>query len=314
MSMSLNACVSMWLLAVTMGEVTLEEIHAKWRERADRTRSIRLTWDEDRGSGKVTGLVFTLGERGSEFRLDNQIQNTPARYVSVCSDLGCRTYFPGTGAQPGTGCIWPRGDLSFHQAPIVDALRPLEPMMHELPLDKYELTRFRAEIDGEELIVLEEPAGGRSFELSSQLWVDPLRDYAPRKYVSKVNGKTSIWYLCEYEQHATGVYLPSRWEAHFGDSEKVTAHVTKIETGLSLPESEFNIEFPLHTNVADKISGVEYYIDRSGQRIPNGGGRPAPRPAPAPVLRHTAWGAVLATVATLAVIVLFLFRRRLSSE
>ncbi|OAI57786.1 hypothetical protein AYO47_07585 [Planctomyces sp. SCGC AG-212-M04] len=317
MSMMLtSACGALWLLAISSGEVTLEEIHAKWRERADRTRSIRLTWDEDRGSSKVTGLVFTLGQQLSEFRLDNQIQNSPDRYVSVCSNSGCRTYFPRPGGQPGLGCIWPRGDLSFHQAPLVDALRPFEPRMHEVPLDKYQLTKFRGKIDDDELIVLEEPTGARSFQLSSQIWVDSQRDFVPRKCVEMAGGKVAAWYLCEFEKHAAGVYLPSRWESHLGNLEKVAAQVTQIEAGLSLRESEFTIEFPLHTEVADKTTGAEYYIDRSGQMTPNGAGRPSPRPAlaPSPVQNQAGWGALLATVATLAVFVVFLYRRRLSSE
>src|SRR5215213_8945186 len=99
MSMMLTAaCGALWLVAVGTGEVTLEEIHARWRERTERSRSIRLTWDEDRGSARVTDIQFTLGQQPSQIRLDNETlsggPNLPGRrYLSVCNDMDCRGYF-----------------------------------------------------------------------------------------------------------------------------------------------------------------------------------------------------------------------------
>jgi len=319
MSMTLAAvCSASWLLVMSVGEVTLEEIHSKWRERTERSRSIRLTWDENRGSAKATGIQFTLGAQPSQIRLDNEMSGGPAfpavRYVSTCNDVDCRGYFPGPRGSGG-GHVWPKNDLSLFQLPIVQALRPFEAKLNEPTLDKYVLTKFRVKVKGDECIVLEEPFGARSFTLQSQVWVDPERDYVPRKFVEMVQGKESgAWYVCDYEKHATGVYLPSQWEAHFSDEEHITARVTKIETDLGLPDREFTIDFPPDTVVADKIAGEEYYIDRSGKKTMRVA-QATRTPAQAAINRPMPWGgAVLAVVVTFGVIVVFLFRRRFSDE
>ncbi len=296
-SVCITAGIAVSLLALGTSTPTLEQIHAKWRHRTEQSHSMRLTWEESRGSTTVPAVQLTFGRLPGQLQLRDETtaaggNGTP--YLSTFDGTHGKGYFPGAIGRPGTGVIWPKGDVNLFQLPVIQTLRPLEPGLQDLTLDKYVLTDRTTDINGVQCLVLEEPMGARSPGLRSEVFVDPARDFVPCQYVESVQEKVAAEYTCEFQQQPNGVYLPFRWEARFGDSERVVAQVTNIELDLALNESEFSLPFPPNTIVSDKIRDEEYYIDASGQMTSRQAPGPARQVTKPGVNRDWLWGSLMA--------------------
>lgn len=100
-----------------------------------------------------------------------------------------------------------------------------------------------------------------------RLWVDPARDHIILRSTIESGGLVRKRTDVDYAK-VSGVWIPSKWEVHSlsrdGASDRViSASVTHCDLNQPIADSEFDIEFPTGTVVAD-LRNHENYILREG--------------------------------------------------
>jgi hypothetical protein len=180
------------------------------------------------------------------------------KQVSVYDGLLTRTFFPDL-IQPGGG---PSGaidrgirDMTGKRfSPLMMAFRGDDPTLCEYSTDKLKPADGVLSIDGDECKEYRLLAG-RSTATTS-LWLDPARDYLPRRICVKNGGSVTRQTDVTYRRDDAGRWVPASWVSTYSFLPRypvvtTTRTVLDVQFNVPQPAEQFELQFPPGTTVGD---------------------------------------------------------------
>lgn len=204
------------------------------------------------------------------FRGDNV--NIQSREVLAYNGLVGKRYFPEVTATRGQHLGFmvakgpPRNFASPYLIPIWFHVRSREPLLNSIEIDGAQPTDRTEMIDGRSCRVFRlELAVNREI----LFWLDPARDYIPCR-ILRQNGTNILWQNdITYQAHPQLGWLPSAWKfLRYTEGgplvESWETTVADVRVNEPIDAAEFELSFPVETQVIDEETGQQYVVQTDG--------------------------------------------------
>jgi hypothetical protein len=247
------------------------------------------------------------------------------RVVSVYDGLLAKELFPDL-KQPDGGAsgIIQKGINDLHvdrSSPLLTAFRGDDPALCAFSTDKLKPADGVTSIDGAECKEYRLVAG--TPPITDTFWLDPARDYLPRRITTTQKGSVLSQIDITYRRDDTVRWVPASWvheRPSAGKNSVETTRVTVLDLRLNVPiaAEQFELQFPPGTEVADYHTGKPtqgklYRVDPDGilREVPPAARNPATVGTKvfAFMDRYTPWIVTVGIVVVLGGIVLYVLHR-----
>jgi len=290
----------------TLGEVTIRDIEAHWKEREKRMPCLKLNWTESRfyrrGAFTDGRSPFGEGAGGTWPAEDTVVEftrsllydggrlrfNDDGRYLSPTPD-GRRAFL-----RIQTTKTWNLrefrmfqdreywhnpGQISAHHRDIHGDAQFRPPMLacwplgasNGIPLDAYRIGRTFS-LGGTDLVVLEK-VRRMEHDSDAELWVERAAPFLLVRARGYSGMLLASELTIEYVRPASGQAYPHRWKRIFfaedgGYEMTAEASVTSHDFEPTVNDRDFHIEFPPNTWVWDRRPGEpeQYILREDGSR------------------------------------------------
>jgi len=236
----------------------------------------------DHGLACETQMTLTVDEK-RRFRFDvhekvwaaEKSAYVPKEQIDAFDGPLRRNFF-----SRGVSTSYPLAFISKHDPPtvlnginslaITMVYRPFDMMMiNRLVPEKIQLSAEQATIDGHPCIIVEQVEGN----YGRRVWADTSRDYVPVRWVSGPDGRRSMQIDISYSKDAKYGWVPTAWNAGLFDGperieEGWQTITVKYQLNEAIPDSEFQLKYPVGTWIQDYTTKETYILLKDGKKRP----------------------------------------------
>jgi hypothetical protein len=228
-------------------------------------------------------MDFSLDEKKGRFRTDYQAKATeefqavPQTSVVIHDGQIGKTFFPKSSGTPFPLAAISNNSPLLHTCdlrslPISLAYRPFDGVIAGV-FDRAKLTLTTEEgvVEGRDCIILRENDG--ESDTVKTVWVDPARDFIPVRYLTSRNGHTDTQVEVSYVKDASLGWVPNAWTIRWlneqgGTNESWSATKVTYEINTPIPDSTFDVSYPVGTWVNNCVTDERYLLLENGKKRP----------------------------------------------